>query len=128
HRRRGHADASDWMARASGSSRGETKAALATITEVAERPETQEALLVGEVSLAQAGEIASAPAECEAELLALARSSGLRPVRDAAPTSWCSRTSTRCGAATPTPARSARSWAAGPSRYGWPASSPPTRS
>ncbi len=50
---------------------------------VAACPRTEIALRSGEVSLAQAAEIASVP-EFEAELLGVARSSGLRAVKDAA--------------------------------------------
>jgi hypothetical protein len=84
HRRRGFADAHDWMAQSTGSSAGAARAELATIGSVAAYPETRDALRAGEVSLVQAGEIASAPAACEAELLALARTSGSRAVQDAA--------------------------------------------
>jgi hypothetical protein len=54
-----------------------------TVQSVAACPQTEVALLAGEVSLAQAAEIASVP-EHEVELLGLARSSGLRAVKDAA--------------------------------------------
>jgi hypothetical protein len=84
HRKRGHADAHDWIARAAGSSHGAARAELATVEKVSARPETADALRSGEVSLAQAGEITSAPAEHEGELLELARRSGLRPVRERA--------------------------------------------
>jgi hypothetical protein len=83
HRRRGFADASDWMARWTGSTTGEARAALATLKAVASCPATKDALAAGEVSLTQAREIASVP-EHEAELLEIARTSGARAVRDAA--------------------------------------------
>jgi hypothetical protein len=56
---------------------------LETVQSVAACPQTEIALLSGEVSLGQAAEIASVP-EHEAELLELARSSGLRVLKDAA--------------------------------------------
>jgi hypothetical protein len=83
HRKRGFADAHDWMARSTGSSRGEARSALATMSTAAACPEIQDALVAGEVSLAQAGEIVSVPGH-EAELLELARTSGLGAVQDAA--------------------------------------------
>ena len=83
HRKRGFADASDWMARSTGSSTGEARAALETLKVVDACPATKDALAAGEVSLAQAREIASVP-EHEAELLELARTSGARAVKDAA--------------------------------------------
>jgi hypothetical protein len=81
HRKRGFADAKDWMARASGSTVGEARAALDTIKNVSARPQTHDALLSGEVSLAQAEAIVSAPIDHEDELLELARTSSAGPVR-----------------------------------------------
>ena len=83
HRKRGFADASDWMARSAGSTAGEERAALGTQKAVDACPATKEALAAGEVSLAQAREIASVP-EHETELLDLARTSSARTVKDAA--------------------------------------------
>jgi hypothetical protein len=73
----------EFLARASGSSTGQARAALSTVEKITACPSTDAALRTGEVSLAQAAEIASVPAH-EAELLELARTSGLRPVRDVA--------------------------------------------
>ena len=56
---------------------------METMQAVAFVPATRAALLAGEVSLAQAAAIASAPAH-EGELLALARTKSLGPVKDAA--------------------------------------------
>ena len=83
HRKRGFADASDWMARSAGSTAGAARAALGTVKAVDACPATKDALAAGEVSLEQAREIASVP-EHEAELLELARTSGSRAVKDAA--------------------------------------------
>jgi hypothetical protein len=77
-------DAGDRLAAASGSSVSSARAALAVVENASARPEVEDALRAGAVSIAQASAIASAPAEHEAELLALARGSGLRSVRDEA--------------------------------------------
>jgi cell pole-organizing protein PopZ len=81
------ADASvaEWMARVGGGSSGEARAALETVKAVEACPETRDALFAGEVSLAQAAEIASVLGY-EAELLGVARSSGLGRVKDVART------------------------------------------
>jgi hypothetical protein len=84
HRRRGHAAAPDWMAASAGTSRAEARRELDALDAVDQRPETRDALTAGEVSLAQAAAIAAAPADHEAELLELARGSGLGTVRDEA--------------------------------------------
>ena len=82
-RNAGDASAVEWLARVSGSTTGQARAALETIKAVDACPATKHALLAGDVSLAQAGEIASVP-EHESELLGVARASGLGPVKDAA--------------------------------------------
>jgi len=82
HRKRGFADASDWLAAASGSSRRDARDALTTVAQAG--PELRDALVAGEVSLGQAAEIVTAPAQHEAELIALAGKSGLGAVRDTA--------------------------------------------
>lgn len=87
HRSAGFADAAEWLARSSGSSRGAASAEMRTATAAEACPATNEALASGEVSLAQAGEITRTEAECpgtEAELLALAKRCGLSRVRDEA--------------------------------------------
>ena len=87
HRQAGFDSAADWMGRWSGSSRGAAAAELSA-AEAAERcPQTKEALASGQVSLAQAGEIARTEADCpgsEPELLDLAKRAGLGPVREEA--------------------------------------------
>ena len=83
HRDRTDASAPEWLARVSGSSAGEARAALETVKQLESCPATHDAVTAGEVSLAQAAEIASMP-EHETELLELARTSGLRAVKDAA--------------------------------------------
>jgi hypothetical protein len=73
----------EFLARVGGCTTGAARTALETVQSVAACPQTEVALLSGEVSLAQAAQIASVP-DHEAELLELARSSGLPTVRDAA--------------------------------------------
>jgi hypothetical protein len=82
-RSRGDATANDWFARLNGSSVGSARAALNAIALLDNLPATRAALAAGEISLAQAAQIAALP-EHEAELLLLARSSGLRIVKDTA--------------------------------------------
>jgi hypothetical protein len=87
HRAEGFADGADWLARHTGSSSGEARMALETATAVEACPQTERALFAGEVSLAQANEITRTQAEvpgAEADLLALAKRSGLSAVRDEA--------------------------------------------
>ncbi|MFI5372101.1 MAG: DUF222 domain-containing protein [Candidatus Eisenbacteria bacterium] len=87
HRGRGFADASDWMASATGSTMREARRQIEAAVAVEQCPETHDALVKGEVSLAQAGEIARTEGEvpgCEHELLAVARGGSLGAVRDLA--------------------------------------------
>jgi hypothetical protein len=97
HRQKGFADAADWLARASGTSMVEARTALATAKALEGMPATRAAATAGEVSLAQAGELARTEAECpgsEAELLPVAKNGTLKNLRDRA-------TSTRLGAIDP---------------------------
>jgi hypothetical protein len=97
HRQKGFADATDWLARVSGTSMGEAKAALSTAKALEGMPDTRAAAASGELSLAQATELARTEAECpgsEAELLPVARNGTLKDLRDRA-------TSTRLGAIDP---------------------------
>ncbi len=73
----------EFLARVNGSTPSAARAALAAVESLEACPETERALRAGEVSLAQAAAIASAPGH-EAELLGLARSGGLGAVKDAA--------------------------------------------
>ena len=85
HEQRGFSGASDWLARISGSSVADARSALATAGALERCEETREALVRGEVSLAQAEVIVEAEAACagaEAELLALARRSDLAKLKD----------------------------------------------
>ncbi len=58
HKSRGYSNPAQWLADTSGVSTGEAQAALNTANSLGACPETKEALLAGEVSLGQAGEIA----------------------------------------------------------------------
>ncbi|HEY1635358.1 MAG TPA: hypothetical protein VGF64_11410, partial [Acidimicrobiales bacterium] len=85
HRRRGYANAVEWLARSTGSSAGVARAALGTADAVEDCPATKEAVVTGELSLAQAEEITRTEAACpgtEAELVALAKASSLQVLRD----------------------------------------------
>ena len=87
HRRRGWFDGADWLAKVSGVSRGEARAALETVSIIESCPETRAALAAGEVSLAQAGEIAKTEAVrpgSEAELVGLAKRQSLTALRNEA--------------------------------------------
>lgn len=87
HRARGFADPSDWLASSSGSTIRDSRAALDAVRVVEALPETRDALVAGEVSIAQAAEIARTEAEVpgsEAELLDLAKGSSLGAVRNLA--------------------------------------------
>ncbi len=84
HRQKGFADAADWLARTSGTSTVEAKAELETARALREMPDTRAAVTAGELSLAQAAEVAKTEAECpgsEAELLAVARDGSLKTLR-----------------------------------------------
>jgi len=84
YRSRGFAGTQDWLAAAWGSSLHEAQAALEAVRAVESLVETKRKLEAGEVSLAQALEIAKTDAKVpgtEAELLALAQRAGLGPVR-----------------------------------------------
>jgi Domain of unknown function (DUF222)/HNH endonuclease len=86
HRAEGFADGPEWLARQMGSTSGEARLALDTATSIGSCPEAKQALVAGELSLAQAHEIARSQPElpgAEHELVDLARRSGLTAVRDA---------------------------------------------
>ena len=87
HQRRGHADVRDWLASMGGSTVRIAGEALETIEAVEACPDTRAALVKGEVSLGQAGEIARAERDApggEGELLVKARGGSLGVVRIAA--------------------------------------------
>jgi hypothetical protein len=85
HRRKGFADAADWLARTTGTSTVEAKRELETARALDELPDTRAAVAAGELSLAQAHEVARTAAECpgsETELLGVAKTRGLKTLRD----------------------------------------------
>ena len=85
HRGKGFADTADWLARATGASMVEARAELETARALGDMPDTKAALTAGELSLAQAHELARTEADCpgsEAELLALAKNGSLKTLKD----------------------------------------------
>jgi hypothetical protein len=80
HQRRGFRDANAWIARHTGSYVGKARAESAAVAAVENMPATRQALIAGEVSIAQAAEIARVPG-FEQELLELARTAGLRSLQ-----------------------------------------------
>jgi hypothetical protein len=85
HGQAGHSDATEWLARAAGSSPGTARSELETAKALESCPDTKAALAAGELSLAQAGEITRTEAEApgsEAGLLEVARTSSLGELRD----------------------------------------------
>ncbi len=86
HRAAGFASGTDWLARQMGSTNGEARMAIETATAIESCPEAQKALAAGQLSLAQAHEIATSPLQmihAEHDLVDLARTSSLTAVRDA---------------------------------------------
>ncbi|MFI5048019.1 MAG: hypothetical protein ACHQIG_13215 [Acidimicrobiia bacterium] len=84
HRAHGHADGPDWVAAMTGTTSSEARDALRTVAGVEECPETRDALVTGQVSMAQAGEIVRAEREApgsEHDLLDVAKHQSLGAVR-----------------------------------------------
>ena len=87
HQGRGFSDGAAWMARQVGGTTGQARQELETAAGLVDCPDTQSALLAGELSVLQATEVVKTESEApgsEAELLALARSSDLGQLRDKA--------------------------------------------
>jgi HNH endonuclease len=87
HRAAGFADAGDWLASVAGSTAREARDALALVSAVESCPETRDALVAGDVSVAQAREITRTEAAVpgsEGGLLDVARGTSLGVLRDAA--------------------------------------------
>ena len=87
HREAGVSDPARWVARQAGTTTRQAKDALSIAASLDACPATKEALLAGEVSIAQAAEITKAVSEmpgAEAELLEIARSGDLTALRDGA--------------------------------------------
>ncbi|HEX4540769.1 MAG TPA: hypothetical protein VH112_11045, partial [Acidimicrobiales bacterium] len=87
HQRRGYTNPVDWLARSAGSSAPQAREALGTAAALEDCPTTRQAVVAGELSLAQGAEIARTEAACpgtEAELVGLAKSSSLGVLRERA--------------------------------------------
>jgi len=84
----GDASALEWMARVRGTTASAVRRELETTAAAESHSEVRDAVAAGAVSLAQAAEVLALP-EHTAELLEVARSSGLRAVRDRARTRRC---------------------------------------
>ena len=87
HRGRGFADVADWMARATGTTAGSAKTALATVAALESQPAAKAALEAGELSFAQARELvrteAAVPGSA-AGLLDVAKGESLRTLKEQA--------------------------------------------
>ena len=86
-RRRGFIDAAEWLAVAAGTTAVEARRALDTATALSACPSTEAAWAAGELSVAQAGEIAKTEAArpgSERELLSIAKERPLRVLRETA--------------------------------------------
>ena len=87
HRDRGFKDGASWLARQSGTTASQARQALDTANRLGDCPDTQAALVAGDISLAQATEITKAASEvagAEGELLPIARAADLSQLRDRA--------------------------------------------
>jgi 5-methylcytosine-specific restriction endonuclease McrA len=87
HRSQGSKDGASWLARTSGATGVQARQALETARRLEDCPDTKAALLAGDISLAQAGEIAQAQSEtrgAERVLLPVAREGNLSELRDRA--------------------------------------------
>ncbi|MGH8980123.1 MAG: HNH endonuclease [Acidimicrobiales bacterium] len=85
HRKSGYSDAASWLARQGGTTTSQARHDLETAAGLDSLPDTRQALLAGEVSLAQAHEITKAEAESpgqEQDLLAAAKETDLSGFRD----------------------------------------------
>ena len=81
---RGFGDATDWLGRITGTTAGQARSLLDTTAALPECPETREAVVAGELSLAQGAEIVKAESQCpgtEAELVGLAKGASLGVLR-----------------------------------------------
>ncbi len=83
----GFRDGAAWLARQSGVTAQQARRDLDTADRMGDCPDTRDALLAGQISMAQAGEITQAEADnpgAEQALLAVARTSDLSKLRDRA--------------------------------------------
>lgn len=80
-------DAADWLAKQTGTTPGQARKCLANAGKLDDHPDTRDALLAGEVSMDQAGEILDTAGEVpgsEKELLDLAKEGDLRRLKEKA--------------------------------------------
>jgi len=87
HRRRGFADAQGWLSATAGATMGTARTEMEASREASKHPLLAEALRSGDVSLAQAAEVARAEAEAPGSsgtLVGLAKRSGLGALREEA--------------------------------------------
>src|SRR5947209_5316698 len=87
HRREGFADAADWLAMASGTNSTDARRAIEAAEQMKNCPLTDQAWRTGQISAAQASEIAQTEAArpgSEAKLLPLAQEQPLRALREQA--------------------------------------------
>jgi hypothetical protein len=87
HRDRGFADAEDWLARTSGTTRHQARSDLATAERLEDCPRTKAAVVDGELSMGEAGEITRTEKECpgsEDELVDTARREGMGRLKEKA--------------------------------------------
>src|SRR4051812_49770112 len=87
HVRHGFVDAADWLASTTGTSSVDARRAIATAEGMASCPQTDKAWRAGEVSQAQAAEIAKTEAVrpgSEGELLETARKAPMRQLKEQA--------------------------------------------
>lgn len=87
HQARGFNDAADWLAKQTGTTPGQARKSLTNAGKLGDHPDTRDALLAGEVSMDQAGEILDTAGEVpgsERELLDLAREGDLRRLKEKA--------------------------------------------
>lgn len=87
HQARGFNDAADWLAKQTGTTPGQARKSLTNAGKLDDHPDTRDALLAGEVSMDQAGEILDTAGEVpgsEKELLDLAREGDLRKLKEKA--------------------------------------------
>lgn len=87
HRERGFADASDWLARLTGTSAAAAKTALDTAAALEELPEVEAALEAGELSMGQVHELVKTEAACPgsaAGLLEVAKEHSLKILKEQA--------------------------------------------
>ena len=87
HRRKGFADPADWLAMATGTNTTDARRVIETAEQVKNCPQTEQAWRAGEISSAQASEIAQTEAArpgSETKLLRLAKAQPLRALRQQA--------------------------------------------